>query len=166
MKKKLKRYLPEILKDMNDRLNTFKSVVEYNSLSTKLKSELISNMFESSISDIVPNAVAPLKDHEPDLFIDIEPLELKTSKTTTTWRGGEYSKRPSNYLLVSYDDSEKDVKWFLLFTNLLKKDWKSSSSKSYYATSIDLNYIVENKNYEILHGDIFKKRIKKHLKCL
>lgn len=162
---KIKQYLPDVIAEVNDRLSIFKSVVEYDALSTKLKSELISNMFEASFAKVVPNTLSPCKDNEPDLYIDNTSLEIKTAKTTNVWRGGEYSKRESDYLLVSYDDSNKDVKWFVLHSYLFESDWKSSASDSYYATTIDIDDIVKHKEYEILIGDTIQKRVKTHLKC-
>jgi hypothetical protein len=91
-------------------------------------------------------------------------LEIKTAKTTHVWRGGEFSKRESDYLMVSYDDSGTDLKWFFLHTYLLESDWKSSGSGNYYATTVDLNDILK-KDYTILIGDVVKKKIKTHLIC-
>lgn len=158
-------YLPLVLTETNTRFKIFKSVVDYKSLSTKLKSELISNMLEASFSSVAPDTESPFSDNQPDLLIMGMPLEIKTSKTTHVWRGGEYSKRPSNYLLVSYDDNFDDLKWFVLYTELFESDWKSSISKNYYATTIDLNDIVNRKPHQILVGDLLQKRTKKHLIC-
>jgi hypothetical protein len=165
IKEHIQKYLPEVLVEANSRFKIFKSVVDYGSLSTKLKSELISNMLEASFSKVVPNVVSPFSDGEPDLWVKGNALEIKTAKTTHTWRGGEFSKRESDYLLVSYDDSGDDLKWFFLHTYLMESDWKSSGSDSYYATTIDLNDVLDTKEYSILIGDIVKKRIKKHLIC-
>ena len=158
-------YLPAIIKEANKRFKIFKSAIEYSSLSTKLKSELISNILEASVKKVVPCSIAPLSDHEPDLIINNIPLEIKTAKTSHTWRSGTFCKRESDYLLVSYDDTQENLKWFFLFTNLMKKDWKISGSKSYYATTIDLDFVMENKECEILKGTFLKKRTRKHLIC-
>jgi hypothetical protein len=48
MIKILENYLSDVITEANKRFRTFKSVVEYSTLSTKLKSELISNMLEAS----------------------------------------------------------------------------------------------------------------------
>ena len=165
VKQYIESYLPEVLNECNSRFKTFKSVVDYNSLSTKLKSELISNMLETSFSKVVPNTIAPLQDSEPDLMVKGVPLEIKTAKTTHTWRGGEFSKRESEYLLVSYDDTNDHLKWFFLHTFLKESDWKSSGSNSYYATTIDLNDVIQSKEYSIMVGKIQKKRVKYHLIC-
>lgn len=130
-----------------------------------MKSELISNILEASFEDVSDEIEAPLSDDQADLIVRNENLEIKTAKTTRTWRGGEFSKRYSDYILVSYDDSEDELKWFFMYTNLDEEDWKSSGSKNYYATTIDLDYVLENKEYKILVGDYQKKRILNHLIC-
>jgi hypothetical protein len=160
----LQNHLSDVIIEANKRYNTFKTVVEYSTLSTKLKSELISNMLEASFASVVPEVTAPFSDNEPDLWVVSTPLEIKTAKTTHVWRGGEFSKRESDYLMVSYDDSGDELKWFFLHTYLLESDWKSSGSGNYYATTIDLNDILK-KDYIILIGDVVKKKIKNHLIC-
>jgi hypothetical protein len=161
----ISNYLPQVVEEANTRFKIFKSVVDYGSLSTKLKSELISNMLEASFSKVVPDVISPFSDGEPDLYVKGTTLEIKTAKTTHIWRGGEFSKRESDYLLVSYDDSGDDLTWFFIHTYLMESDWKSSVSDSYYATTIDLNYVMESKEYHILMGKTEKKRIKNHLIC-
>jgi hypothetical protein len=158
-------HLPVVVEDVNKRFKTLKSALDYDSLSTKLKSELISSILETAFASVVPNVISPKLDREPDLRVFGEPLEIKTSKTTYVWRGGEFSKRESDYLLVSYDDSEDTLKWFMIHTHLLESDWKSSVSDSYYATTIDLNYVLENKDHQILIGSLLKKKTKSHLVC-
>lgn len=165
IKEYISNYLPQVVEEANTRFKIFKSVVDYGSLSTKLKSELISNMLEASFSKVVPDVISPFSDGEPDLYVKGTALEIKTAKTTHIWRGGEFSKRESDYLLVSYDDSGADLKWFFIYTYLMESDWKSSGSDSYYATTIDLNYVMESKKYDILMGKTEKKRIKNHLIC-
>ena len=164
-KETIRLHLDDVIEESNKRFETFKTAIDYSTLSTKLKSELISNMLEAAIQEVVPDTIAPLSDHEPDLYIKEQALEIKTAKTSHTWRSGTYTKRESDYLLVSYDDSGDELKFFFLFTNLLKDDWTVSGSNNYYATTINLDYILENKENEILLGDIQKKRIKNHLIC-
>lgn len=164
MKDTIKTYLPQVIQEVNHRLSVLKTVVDWVSFSTKLKSELISNIVETSFSIVVPNAVDPKKDAEPDLYIDGHALELKTSKTTTTWRGGEFSKRNSDYLLIAWEEINNEFKWFVCWTHLTEDDWKSSKSSSYYATTIDINDVLLKKETEILLGETKQKRIKKHIK--
>ena len=160
MKEKIKYYLPEVIKGV---INSIKSFPNWEGLKPKLQSELISHFWECSFAEIVPNVVAPFKDHLPDLYIDEKPLELKTSKTTTTWRGGEFSKRESDFLLIAWDEIDGEFHWFACFTHLKESDWKSSQSSSYYATTIDINYVLNLPTTEILMGSTKKKRIKEHI---
>lgn len=160
----IQEHLGDVLRDCGERIRLLKTVTAYDSLSTKLKSELISNMLEASFAN-VPDIVAPFSDSEPDLWVDGRALEIKTARTPHTWRGGEYSKRESDYLMVSYDDSDDGWKWFVLHTYLKESDWKSSGSSSYYATTIDMNHIIENTPYTILVGDTVKKKVKYHVIC-
>jgi hypothetical protein len=160
----LQNYLSDVIDEANKRIKTLKSAVEYSTISTKLKSELISNILEASFQSVVSDITAPFSDNEPDLYVKGIPLEIKTAKTTCVWRGGEYSKRESDYLMVSYDDSGDVMKWFFLYTYLMESDWKSSGSGNYYATTIDLNDILKKDCY-ILVGDMEKKRVKTHLIC-
>lgn len=161
----IQELLPSVLTNAEQRFQNLKSSVDYDKLSTKLKSELISNMLEASFEEVSDEIEAPLSDDQADLIVRNENLEIKTAKTTRIWRGGEFSKRESDYVLVSYDDSGDDLKWFFLYTYLTEDDWKSSGSKNYYATTIDLDYVLENKEYKILVGDYQKKRILNHLIC-
>lgn len=164
MLRKIKNHLPQVIEEVNRRLSLVKEVTDWESFSTKLKSELISNIVETSFSTIVPNTTAPKMDSEPDLIIDTKPLELKTSKTTTTWRGGEFSKRESDYLLIAWNEIKGEFKWFVCYTYLKESDWKSSQSSSYYATTIDINDVLKISTTEILMGGTQKKRIKEHIK--
>jgi hypothetical protein len=55
------------------------------------------------------------------------------------------------------------MKWFVFFVNLKKGDWTSSGSNSYYATTIELDQVLDRG--EILIGSVVKKRVKNHLVC-
>ena len=165
MNETIRLWINDVVGEATNRFYTFRGLVDYDSLSTKLKSELISNILEASFAKVVPQCISPRLDSEPDLVVGGIPLEIKTSKTTHIWRGGEYSKRASDYLLVSYDDSGGGIKWFFMWTSLLKGDWKSSSSGSYYATTIDLDWVMDNKDYDIIVGGVVKKKVKRHLVC-
>jgi hypothetical protein len=160
----IQKNIYDVVGEANQRFGKLKSAVDYHTVSTKLKSELISNILEASFQIVIDEVQAPLSDNAPDLLVGGIPLEIKTARTTCVWRGGEFSKRESDYLMVSYDDSGDELKWFFLYTYLMESDWKSSGSGNYYATTIDLNDILK-KDYHILVGDLEKKRIKTHLIC-
>jgi hypothetical protein len=160
----IQKNISDVIFEANQRFEKLKSAVDYHTISTKLKSELISNILEASFQTVIDEVYAPLSDSEPDLLVSGTPLEIKTAKTSHVWRGGEFSKRESDYLMVSYDDNGDELKWFFLYTYLMESDWKSSGSGNYYATTIDLNDILK-KDYHLLVGDLEKKRIKTHLIC-
>lgn len=163
MKHIIKQHLDQILEEAEKRINKSKETIDWEKLSTKLKSELISNIIETSFSTIVPHTYDPKKDSEPDLYIHETPLEIKTSKTTHTWRGGEYSKRNGNFLLIGWGEIDNHIKWFVLFTNLNENHWNSSKSKNYYATTIKLSDVLKLQDTEILYGKTIKKRINHHI---
>ena len=163
MKDTIKQYLPQAIIEVEKNLSKLKSGSNWQSFSTKIKSELISNAVEKSFATIIPNTVAPARDAKADLYINGKSLELKTSKTTTTWRGGEFSKRDSDYLLIAWDEEDDAFKWFVCWTHLSEDDWKSSKSSSYYATTIDIDDVLKLEQTEILMGDTVKKRIKNHI---
>lgn len=162
MKDKIKYYLPDVLTETNRRLFVLKEVADWKKFSTKLKSELISNIVETSFSSIVPGVTDPKKDSEPDLYVDGVPLELKTSRTTNSWRGGEFSKRTSDYLLIAWNEIDDTFQWFVTYTFLTEDNWTSSTSSSYYATIVDLDTVLSLPMTEVLVGSTLKKKVKHH----
>ena len=103
--------------------------------SAKQISEDISGLLETAIERNIEGAFAPKKDSEPDIWYNSEAVEIKTS-AGTTWRGGEYSKRPGYYIFVTYILDENNVPSFYIAGIPLKEtDWKISRSKKYYATT-------------------------------
>jgi hypothetical protein len=161
----IEQNLPEIENRLNQNFNLFKQSLGrgYDKLSTKLKSELLSNMVESTFEDTISGVIAPTKDSEADVIIDTKPLEIKTTATTDSWRGGEFSKRPGDYLMVGWEEVEGELRLFMLLTYLTEQDWISSGSDNYYATSISLTKIVESLPHHIIKGSVLKKRIKTHM---
>lgn len=124
----------------------------------KQLSEDISALFETAMEDVYENVVAPKKDSEPDLYKDGKAIEVKTTEGES-WRGGEYSKRPSQYLLISWDLVYQDLKFFVANLYLKEEDWKTSKSDKYYATTFSKKEIIsriENqKDVDILSGEIY-----------
>lgn len=164
-KTKIRNILPDVETAFQERFSNLQNAVQYSDLSVKLRSELISNLIEASFASAADEIEAPLNDHKADLFVDGKPLEIKTASTSRVWRSGMFTKRSSDYLMVAYDDSAEQPKLFFLLTNLEEDDWKTSESENYYATTIDLDYILDNKEYVILRGDVEKKRKLRHLIC-
>ena len=166
MTKVLEENLTQIKKELDERHNNLKTSMGsgYKKLSTKLKSELLSNLAETSIEECVVDMIAPLADNKSDLLFELnKTLEIKTTAGTDSWRGGEISKRPGDYLMVGWEEVNGELKLFIIHTYLEESDWKSSGSNNYYATSMSLTYIVENLPYKIIKGSLNKKRIKTHM---
>tara|TARA_A100001201_G_scaffold135511_1_gene123844 strand:+ start:65 stop:595 length:531 start_codon:yes stop_codon:yes gene_type:complete len=154
--------LGSIIKNIEGRQKLLKQAMGkgYDKLSTKLKSELLSNLLEAAVEETIKDVYAPTKDSEADVVFtqfDDKPLEIKTTATTDSWRGGEFSKRPGDYLMVGWEEIGGELRLFMLLTYLTKKDWISSGSDNYYATNINLSKIVENIDYKVLIGDVEKK---------
>jgi hypothetical protein len=130
---------------------------EGNPMTKKQLSECISGVIESKMvsvgNSLGMTIAAPKIDSEPDLRIDYKPLEIKTS-SGREWRGGEYSKRGSDYLMVNYDIIDGEFYWFVIHKYLEEEDWKSSKSKNYYATTISVDEILDG---NLLVGDLQKK---------
>tara|TARA_B100001564_G_C20571344_1_gene638506 strand:- start:84 stop:629 length:546 start_codon:yes stop_codon:yes gene_type:complete len=135
----------------------------YEKLSTKLKSEILSNLIEAAVEESINEVSAPTKDHMPDLLMNSKPLEIKTTAGTDSWRGGEFSKRPGDYIMVGWEEVLGVLKTFMVHTFLEESDWNSSGSDNYYATSITLTEILNNAPYEILKGGLNKKIVKTHM---
>ena len=152
----LKPWIEPVLKNADQRWECL--VRDFPRLRTKLYSELISNILEESFRTVVPGCRVGIGDGEADIYIVGQPVEIKTSAKNRVWRGGDFSKRPGRYLLVGYEITEqKTLRWFLLDTVLQEWEWVSSGSGNYYATSVDLDYILNRGDFEILWGDIRKK---------
>jgi hypothetical protein len=128
-------------------------------MSTKLQSEIISALVEISFVKIISTARLGNGDHEADIYINDIPVELKTSRKSRKWRGGEFSKRSGNFLLISWDVSKNTnkVQWFVLHGLLEESDWQTSKSKNYYATTISLDEALQ-KNGNVIVGNIRKAK--------
>ena len=65
------------------------------------------------------------------------PLEIKVT-CSNNWRGGEFSKRESDHLMIYWSRIEDKVKLFACITYLDKNDWVSSMQKGkrYYAPNV------------------------------
>ena len=105
---------------------------------SKNQSELLSKIFEKVAADVYSKwtdatVVNPSSDNDPDLyFVEAgHPLEIKVT-CGDTWTGGTFSKRPADYLLVSWDKNTKD-NCYVALAHLKKSDWLPGG-KNYYGT--------------------------------
>ena len=105
---------------------------------TKQKSEDISGLLENAMEDLIEGAVAPKIDSEPDIRLNGEPVEIKTSGNWNagTWQSGGFSKRDGHFIFVLWElDENNKPSFFVAGKNLLESDWVPSKSKNYYGTS-------------------------------
>ena len=117
----------------------------------KVMEKVASEHFTKKLGYEVKNA---LSDREPDLFFtNINmPIEIKITSTTNAWTGGEFSKRPYHYFMVSWGGEFDE--FFVCAVKLEKEDWKSNMSKNYYGPSLTLKKLREIKDKIILIGSI------------
>lgn len=155
---KLDKYLWMILEEVNRRIRLIKESANWSRLTTKLKSEFISNLVGTVMSEMITDCYSPQLDSEPDLIMYGEPLELKTSHKTRIWQSGRFSKRGQNFLLISWEEVKEDIRWFVCFTKILMSDWEVPDCDSYYGTKVDLDFVLEKDQTTILRGTTMKKR--------
>ena len=128
-------------------------------LSSKQRSEFFGAFLEAAFADAIKDehgyeSRQPDNDREPDLnFLNGHTMEVKNTSTDTGWRGGKYSKRPGDYILVSFDKNEEKV--FVALAALTEDDWTRSSSDSYYGTTFtasDLQRVIEEGRGKVILG--------------
>jgi len=161
-----KEIILEIMQEVTRKLEYFKIEVIDGfglSLSNKNMSEIVSKIMEKSASEVLTEKMgfevkSAKSDKEPDLFFTKlnKPLEIKVTSTTSSWTGGEFSKRPFDYLLISWD-SETFNKFFVCLVHLKKEDWKSNFSNNYYGPSYNKNSLLNRKDKMIFLGDLVQK---------
>lgn len=130
--------------------------------SNKNLSEIIGKIMEKVAADYftkrlgykVANAHS---DKEPDLlFTKINfPVEIKVTSTLNAWTGGEFSRRPFSYFLVSWGGDFDE--FFVCTTKLEKTDWKSNMSQRFYGPSLSITKLREKRDKVILVGSINEK---------
>lgn len=139
--------------------------------SNKLKSEIISNLFESQ-AEVYYNSIGiPVRacetDRQPDLtFTNTNsPLEIKVTRSdhpftkSCKWVGGEYSKRNSDYILIVWHyteptvlEPESTIKYFISKTYIQENEWVPLG-KNYYGTAFSSKTLLYQKEYEIMMGE-------------
>jgi len=138
--------------------------------SNKLKSEIISNLFESQSAKYFNSIGVPVQacatDREPDLFFlnEKKPVEIKVTKsdhpftTRCKWVGGKYSKRSSDYILIvwyhtlpSLWESESTIQYFIAKTYIEENEW-IPLGENYYGTAFSNENLLLKENYDILMG--------------
>lgn len=130
-------------------------------LSNKLISELVGKIFEVQCEKVLTRRLGyevrkEKSDKEPDLFFTkIEmPLEVKLTSTVNAWTGGEFSKRPFDYLLVSWGGDFDE--FFITIIHLKKTDWKSNFKSNFYGPSYSAEKLHSRKDKIVLLGSFVK----------
>ena len=136
--------------------------------SNKLKSEIISNLFETQAAYYL-NAIQAKSDREPDLLIDGKPLEIKVTNAknnrikSVKWMGGKYSKRTSDYILIMWNYNEtnhnlfdiepESIRYNIIKTFIDENEWSTvdNDKGNYYATVFDTHKVL-SKEYECIKG--------------
>lgn len=157
----LVEYIRPVLTQVDRDLALFNKKLGHR-MSAKLQSEIISGLIQNHYQQMAPGVRVGAGDHEADLYVGKVPVELKTSRESREWRGGEYSKRAGHYLLVSWTPDEQErIKWCVVLVKLEEKDWRSSGSSSYYATSISLDEALDKRGRVII-GKTRKAKVRVH----
>jgi hypothetical protein len=124
-------------------------------LSNKQTSEIFSRLLESKGAEVFQRyyegeVVNASTDDQPDLKFDEKPLEIKVTNGDQ-WTGGEFSKRPSDYLLVSRN--EDFTKFFVCLVNIQKEEW-ISGNEGYYGTFYRKKQLMEKQEKHVYRGGI------------
>lgn len=84
-------------------------------------------------------------------------FEIKVT-STESWRGGEFSKRECDHLMVCYSKSKSGI--FSVFASVLflkHSDWVSNISEGYYAPTLGKKYIFSRKDRNDIIGALTHK---------
>ena len=134
----------------------------------KIKSEVISNLFESVSADYfnsigIENQLAQ-SDRDPDLQFISGPCEIKVTGVdditvkSCKWMGGKYSKRTSEYIFVMwnyqeprqtlYGITEGSLYFSVYNCHVNESDWHTidNGNENYYATVFDSSSLLSRQN--------------------
>ncbi|MBU2616972.1 MAG: hypothetical protein KKB79_03270 [Nanoarchaeota archaeon] len=156
--------LLEIMKDVKMKMGAVRKIIDDYGVffSNKNLSEMIGKIMEKTASEHFSKKMGyevknALTDKEPDLFftkIDLS-MEIKMTSTKNAWTGGEFSKRPFHYFLVSW--GEEFDHFFVCCVKLEKEDWKSNMSNNYYGPSLSMKKLNSLNDKIVLVGSIDEK---------
>jgi len=173
---------PSTWKDIANRVTNIALPILPYIRSRKLRSEIISNLFESQAALHFQSLSIPVQvcesDRQPDLtFIDTDtPLEIKVTgsdhsiSNSFKWMGGKYSKRTSDYILIAwcyqptyeslFGIEPETIRYFIAKTFINENEWKviDNGNENYYATIYTTDKLFQNK-YEILVGNYLHNTI-------
>jgi len=155
----------EITKIVSEKLHKIEGSLldEYDiNFSNKNLSEIIGKIFEKETADFLSRkteyqVINAKSDQDADLcFLKngnvVKNVEIKVTSTINAWTGGEFSKRPFDYLLISWGENYDD--FFIAYTHLEKDEWDSNIDKGYYGPSFTVKKLNEKSDKIILLGNI------------
>jgi len=153
-----KEIILESLKVVVSRMKNFSREYGDLGLSRKNISELIGKIMEKACADTFSKKLGyevkrALADRDPDLtFTKINiPMEIKMTSTDNSWTGGEFSKRPFDYLMVSWGGNFDE--FFCCLVHLEKDDWKSNFQNNFYGPSLSAKTIYDKKDKIVFFGE-------------
>lgn len=143
--------------------------------SKKLKSEIMSNIFETQsanyFNSIGYNTNQARSDRDPDLLFTAtnKTCEIKVTGSTKNpsevkWMGGKYSKRPSDYIFIiwHYEPEHNTLDGIIkesVHINITQcyaneDDWETvdNGKENYYATVFKSNKILERDYVQLVGG--------------
>ena len=134
--------------------------------SDKQKSEDISGLLETVMEDMIEGAIAPKVDSEPDIRLNGNPIEIKTT-SGESWRGGEYSKRGGYFIFISWKLNFQNIpSFFIAGLSLQKDDWIISKSKNYYATTFNKKQLLKNQDRLDFYSGKLKSYMRGSQQCI
>ena len=146
------------LKVVVSRMKNFSQEYGDLGLSKKNISELIGKIMEKACADNFSKKLGyevkrAMADRDPDLtFTKINiPMEIKMTSTDNSWTGGEFSKRPFDYLMVSWGGNFDE--FFCCLVHLEKEDWKSNFQNNFYGPSLLAKTIYDKKDKIVFFGE-------------
>jgi len=136
----------------------------------KIISELISKLFEKEISEFLTihseyKVESAKSDRDSDLTFfkndsEIKKIEIKVTSTDKQWTGGALSKRPFDYILISWSGNYDA--YFIAYTFIGKKEWEDTGD-NYYGPKFTVKKL-KGKDKIILMGSISgNKVIRNHI---
>ena len=153
-----KEMVAEVIKKVALRMQKFNKEYGDLGLSRKNISELVGKIMEKVCADTFSEKLGyevkrALADRDPDLtFTKINvPMEIKMTSTDNSWTGGEFSKRPFDYLMVSWGGNLDE--FFCCLVHLEKKDLKSNFQNNFYGPSLSAKTIYDKKDKVIFFGE-------------
>ena len=153
-----KEIVLEALKVVVSRMKSFSQDYGDLGLSKKNISELIGKIMEKACADNFSRKLGyevkrAMADRDPDLtFTKINiPMEIKMTSTDNSWTGGEFSKRPFDYLMVSWGGNFDE--FFCCLVHLEKEDWKSNFQNNFYGPSLSAKTIYDKKDKIVFFGE-------------